>query len=231
MSVHPAAAVRNGLLQRQKRRSWLLVMILILVTCSTLALVLSGQFEEGMPLQVPVALHSALQADYSADPLGMRQPAVLLRLIEDAIQDDSAADGVARFATLESALKTPVASVTPPPGSTPSVAQPTTPTPAAATATPALPASPTASPLPGRTATLTATQTAWPTYTPTPTRPLPTRTPQAQPTSTRKPRPQATATQPAPPKPTQPPPTQPLPTRPPSKDPYPPPEPTQPPYP
>lgn len=176
-------------------------------------------------LWLPVDLHSELKADYSADGLVPRMHAIQLELIRDAIHDQlfsiQTVDGAPtdRYATLVSALQTPVATVTP---QYPETRQPSSsPT---QTSTP-LPTTTTMTQTATSTATATATTTALEdTATTVPTQVFITSVP--KPTSTKPPQPTKTKIPPTqvPPTATKPPPTKIPPTAtkpPPTRPPYP----------
>jgi len=189
---------------------------------------------------LPVALHSGLRADYSADLRGLKPLALSMGLIGEAARDQQPG-ATNPLPALEILLQTPVAWVTST-GTSPTAGPPTQP----ATAT--SPASGVTQPAPSATAgatqaptatllpTLTFTATYTLTVTPSAVQPTlapPTRT-QPPPTDTRPPSvtrpPTSTPTQPPPPTatntprpPTQPPPTAypPPATVPPTPNPYP----------
>lgn len=217
-SGHIEAKSPSGLL-------WMIALIFLGMISLPLSLVYSNHYSRAEPQWVPVALHSILQADYSADPRANRIPAVKIDLIKEALADQ-AGDGRAQgFEEVQEGLKTPVPTV----GSGLPLA---TATPMAPSDTPlAWTAAPTQShPTPTRshptqTATLSPTATHTflpPTRTPLPTKePVRTSKPAKEPEPTDTPRPTQKPTEP---RPTQPPPTNP-PTKPPPPDPYPPPPP------
>jgi hypothetical protein len=207
-----------------------------------LALAFFGQFTSQDFHTLPVTLHSLLTADYSVDAFYVSFPNINLSLILDVLGDQAPAEASNDYATLQSSLLTPVATVTPLPGKITQVPPSATPTApilgpsVTPSSIPTITPSPTPSLTPAMMGTGTPTDqplyTAQPTLKPlvTPTRP---RATQIRPTSTRPP--QATPTQ------TQAPPTQAAtPTRKPptatkaptpTKAPHPYPAPTKPPYP
>lgn len=211
---------------------WIIALIFLGMISLPLSMVYSNTDSRGEPQWVPVALHSILHADYSADPRARRVPAVKINLIKEALADQAGDGSPKGFEEVQEGLKTPVptvesglpvatATVTHPTATATSMARTVTPTQSRPTSTRSHP-----------------TRTATPTPTATNVLLLPTRTPSAtkEPTRTSKPPrgPEPTNTprptqEPTEPKPTQPPPTQPPPTKPPTKppppDPYPPPPP------
>lgn len=80
----------------------------------------------------PIAIHSASEADYSADPVIIRIAAVSIGLIVDVMRDESQPeeDITARLATITAALQTGVPTVTLPAGSSsfPTIGDSPTPT-------------------------------------------------------------------------------------------------------
>lgn len=240
---------RANLQRLQKRSTLLIALVFLLVSCSMGSFIGASLWNEPGIRRAPLAMHSVLQANYSADPRQARRPVVQIELIQDALQDQPDASLDKRFSDVKNSLQTPVATVTPLPGlqlptSTPTNHPPTQ-IPQSATPSPTQRESirptaerftstpdflrPTLTLYPTRTPTSTASRpairqdTATPTATPMPTRPPATATSAPQPTATRPPTQAPTATRP-----------------PPTQDPYPPPpeptdtpapEPTDPPYP
>lgn len=195
---------------RSRQLYWAAVFGLLLLAslCSLAVYLFSADWLNTAGTQ-PVALHSGLRADYSADLRGLKPLALSMGLIGEAARDRQPG-ATNPLPALEILLQTPVAWVTPT-GASPTYVPPTQP----ATAT--LPVSgvtpPVSSPAPS--ATKASTATLPPTLTPTPTF-------TATLTSTMRP------TQ-APPTHTQPPPTETRPpsvTRPPTSTPSQPPPPT-----
>lgn len=210
----------------------LIALVFLAMLSLPLSLVYSGDSSRGEPQWIPVALHSILTADYSADPRARRIPAANLNLIKDVLADQASQDSSQAFEDVQDSLRTPVptvesgyprASATPtqPAAAEPSIPPATTPTRSRPTATRPQ-ATQSASPTPTLTNIILL-----PSRTPSPTK-EPTRTSkpprEAKPTDT--PRPTQKPTQPPPtqPPPTKPP-THPPPTKPPPPDPYPPPPP------
>ncbi|MCJ7657896.1 MAG: hypothetical protein MUO67_01970 [Anaerolineales bacterium] len=186
------------------------VIILLLTTMVVVMQVSAGYYD-----WLPISLHSLLNSDYSADPLGFKFAPVkldlILEAIRDSIEDNSSMDSEERFATLQAGLSTPVASVTP------AFSQ----TPFTPTSTPEKTDLP---PSPSPTALLTQTATAEPSWLqPSPTFilwPTATTRPYTPPTQ---PPVQPNPTDPPPPPPTNPPPPPPTnPPPPPPPNPYPP---------
>lgn len=68
---------------------------------------------------LPVAMHSILHADYSADLHPSMQAPVSIGLIGDIIQDTNPTQAPQRLATVVSGLQSPVPTVTPYPTATP----------------------------------------------------------------------------------------------------------------
>ena len=203
---------------------WMIALVLLGMMSLPLSLFYSNPYSKGEAQWVPVALHSILHADYSADPGATRIPAAKLNLIREALVDQAGDVGAGSFENIREGLKTPVTTVgSGLPAATATIALPT----ATATST-AQKATPT-QPRPTSTRSH-PTQTASPTPTPTTVLLLHTRTPSATkaPTRTSKPAkdPEPTQTPRPTQKPTEPPPTKPPPTKPPTKPPpgpYPPP--------
>lgn len=198
---------------------WMIGLIFLGMMSLPLSLVYANPYFKGEPQWVPVALHSILYADYSADPGSARIPAAKLNLIKEALADQAGDDSAKGFEGVQEGLKTPVATV----GSGLPLATATIAAPTATATSMAQTVTPTRS---------HPTRTASPTPTPTTVLLLPTRTPLAtkQPTRTSKPArdPDPTDTPRPTQKPTEPRPTQPPPTKPPTKPPpgpYPPPPP------
>ena len=204
---------------------WLIALIFLAMLSLPLSVINSRHSSRGEAQWVPVALHSILTADYSADPRSNRVPAVKLSLIKDALADQASEDSLRAFDEVQDSLRTPVpsaesglprasATAAQPPSTEPSIPPTATPTRSQPTAIRPHP-----------------TQTAPPT--PTNIILLPSLTPSAtkEPTRTSKPprKPKSTSTAQPTQEPTEPPPTQPPPTKPPTKppppDPYPPPPP------
>lgn len=215
--------------QDHDTRNWLVLVGLLLGVSALVAVGTYFANNVAALARLSAALHSGQQADYSADDRrnGLLPP-LNLKIIEDALKDQAAQAGL--VATLQSKLLTPVASITPGPG-----------TPHAPTASPTVQpsASPTSvkSPTPQPSPTLkvaspTPTRVRVtgrpPTASPTPTIVLPTNTP--APVNTSPPQSQDTDT-PVPQQPTDTPPadTQPAPTD--TQPPPPPPSNTPCPYP
>lgn len=220
-----------GTSRRSARRAqtWLLIFLIICV-CGLLASLVWSIGVSAMDSRwMPFSLHSILQSDYSVDPRTQLLPPVRFELIKNYLNDKSPSDSPARYATLQGAMNTPVATVTPNYSGaslTPAILSPT------ATLLPTT--LPTHSPYPTKSTLPTLTLTLTPT--PTPTVYLsatawnpPTHLPSPVPTATPK---RDDSPEPTQPLPTNPPPTQPaptpklptpVPTLPKSTNPYPPP--------
>jgi hypothetical protein len=138
-----------------------------------LLLSLFGQAASPDFRNIPVTLHSLLSADYSADAISLHFPDLNLTMILDALGDRGPNEASSAYATLQSNLLTPVASVTPLPGAitqNPPTATPTA-TPVSTSIIPTSISTPsvTPSPTPSLTPTGTGAPTDWPTYPPQPT--------------------------------------------------------------
>lgn len=157
-----------------------LILLLVLSLLALGAALFSLGLRSTGPRDIAVALHSALKADYSADPRGALVAAVEVDIIEAAIQDapTTAIETPGRFATLAAGLQTPVPTVTPRPTQPGGESAPS-PTGSALPADTITPGAAEASPTPSASATPTAV-----TFTPSPTV---TRTPRPPATSTRLP--------------------------------------------
>ena len=212
----------NSSKKRKKRSgmpSILIVLVFAVIILLLTTMVVVMQVSAGYYDWLPISLHSLLNSDYSADPLGFKFAPVkfdlILEAIRDSIEDNSSMDSEERFATLQAGLSTPVSSVTPAFSQTPF-------TPTSTPEKTDLPPSPSPTAWQTQTATAEPTQLlpsptfiAWPTATNQPYFPNPTQPPV-----------QPKPTDPPPPPPTDPPPppTNPPPTNPPQQppNPYPP---------
>ena len=75
--------------------------------------------------QMPISVHSAFEADYSADLRGYAVPAVSIDLVEQVVQDESGSgDAEEQIRKIRESLKTPVPTLKPP-ANEPTPKQPT----------------------------------------------------------------------------------------------------------
>ena len=89
-------------------------LLLVVLICIFLLILLASLFllrSSNLGL-VPFHLHSALDADYSADSQKLQFPVVQLELIQDVMQDLGTQNPQGQYATLQAGLGMPVPSVT-----------------------------------------------------------------------------------------------------------------------
>jgi len=223
-------SVRETSVERRERSRWLILfaaMLLLSVLCLGLSLFYPAWWSSDSSRMIPVALHSVLRADYSADAFAAALPPVSVGLIANALQDQALESGPEAADRVLEGLRTPVPTITPFFSSTPGGPTPTSVFLATWTLPPPQPTATLAGFTPAATATPTTTLMIGPSYTPSPTQVEPTspsKTPApptntpAPPTNTPKPSPTRT---PVPPTNTPIPPTNTL--IPPTQPPYPPP--------
>jgi hypothetical protein len=258
--ISPVAAPmeNTGSERRTPAREGCAIFLLLgLISILLISILILPVFRQTTPW-LPIAMHSILHADYSADQHPNSVPPALLGLIGDMLLDDNPSQAPERLSTVISALESPVVTVTPYPGETLLPTATATPLPPTVTLSEPL-LTPTWTPKPSATnpapslTPLTPTSTIWetlpPTWIPSPTHAPATKTPTSEstgkpptqpavtvpgPTPTKRPTstnpPPTNTPEPTNPPPTKPPPTEPPPTEPPAPTPYPPPpKPTSPP--
>lgn len=165
-------SVRETTVERRERSRWLILfaaMLLLSVLCLGLSLFYPAWWSSDSSRMIPVALHSVLRADYSADAFAAALPPVSLGLIANALQDQALESSPEAADRVLEGLRTPVPTVTPFFSSTPVRLTPTSYILATWTQPPPKPTATQADFTPVTTATPTATFTIRPSYTPSPT--------------------------------------------------------------
>jgi hypothetical protein len=99
--------------RQRERLIWLVIAVFFLMNCILVSFSVGRQFFNGQSQWLPIALHSLLQADYSADERRASLPAVQIDVVGDYINDQNVPNQPINLATIENNLDTPVPTVTP----------------------------------------------------------------------------------------------------------------------